>query len=293
MRFIVGRLSFSPLEQQNIFHRPVDRSPIELAEHLLQTNVISRSKSTRERPFVLGSFVRNDSILLGGRIGILDDVKITDYDMKEKSFIDLANLSYKTMVFLWDRNQQAILLEYRTDVHKKPEKLLEQLESHLNDSLVEYGLYVKIWVMPEPEKFWQAIERFRKIYRVRFRLAMPNLFGDTLKPLRDTLNDIRGSTNATEIVTELRNDAGRIKINKDSKQLQDAAEWIDKGGGEWSITGDTPNARKVTIKSTRTSKKVETKWELVNFNTEEFAYLLKELAPFYAYDKDGKGGESA
>lgn len=291
MKFVIGRLSFSPLPQLNLFSKEQTGTPIELAEGILRTRVHYAPPSGRGFGFKLGDFLTISGRLVAAKLGVLRDITLRDYDESRRNFVESPNSSYDTLFLLWDRDQQVILLQHLTTVHRNSERLFEHIELHLNNGLHEYGLAVKIWVIPETKGFWRALGYLDAIISVRLRLSMPNLFGKTQRTLRDWLTEVRDETNANEITTEVSNSEGHLVIKSDNRPLNEALNWIDKGGGEWSVAGRRGQGRKITLKSSKTVKRAETQLQFQNYTSEEAIQILNSLKPEYLVNLDPGPGD--
>jgi hypothetical protein len=294
MKFVVARMSFVPFEQQNLFDLPVDRTPIEIAEEILQTRPRYTPTKGNTIGFVLGSFQVLEGRLLAAKLGILRGVTLSKYNEDNHQFVDVKDDSYEKVALLWDREQQAILLERNTTIYYEPERLFEYIQSHLNLALSHYGLSVTIRVIPEPMSFWKTIEKYEKIYSVRFKLTIPNMFGFTQKSLADWLQGFKEEANATEVTTEVSNPEGKLELNTTDPQLHEAVNWVEKGGGEWSVVGGGKGKKRTSRSKTSSSKsmkRLDHPGTLEEFTAEEVAKAMKELRPGYAIDLSRKPGD--
>lgn len=295
MKFVAARMSFVLIDQLNLFQQPVDKPYVVLAEVALQRRTHYSSRRSNGVGFVLGSFITGpDGALVAAKLGILRGVVLTKFDEETQQFVDVEDESYQKLQLLWDREQQVILLERNTSVYHEPEKLFEHLQTLLNYELAQYGLQVIVRVLPEPSSFWKTVERYDHLYTIRFRLAVPNLFGHTQKDLADWLKGFREDTNATEVVTEVSNPEGKLVVKRDDVQVNEAVSWVEKGAGEWTVTGATQRAGKRSKRKKTSSSKTTKQLDARDVNEEitatDAANIVKELRPGYGVAIERKSG---
>lgn len=281
MNFVVARLSIIQDPQLKLFTRQTNKTKAELAEEILQTHTHYSPPSGRGLGFVLGSFLTLDGKLLAAKLGLLRDVKLYKYDVEERQFILKPDDTYDTLILLWDREQQVILLERRSSVHRSPEKLFEHIQHHLTYYLRDYGFQAIVRPLPDRGDFWNAVARFDKILKIRLTLVVPNLFGHTQQNLAQWLKACHADTNATEVTLELSNSEGNLHPRPDDIQLNDGLNWADKGAGGWSVTGIVSGSKRITYSSSKTPKKIHTTLEMENYTAEEAIRILRAVRPEY------------
>ena len=286
MKVHIARMSFISSAQKTLFKPEFEGTPVELAEKLLVDNTQYIPK--KKRGFVgliFGGFIFDtDRRLLSAKLGKTKEIIIPKYDDDKKDFLDKKDTSYPHVYFLWDRDEQAILLEKNTSVFQNYETVLRSIEDHFNNQLAKHELRVFIEPLTEKTDFWRAIETYKYLYEVTFKLHMPNLFGETQKDMKNILEIFRDRYNATGVSDQISNPDGRLNIPDDDSQVNTNLEWITKGGGSWSIRGKKVDAkRKVKITSTRSQNiKVEETVEIENYDVEEVKYILSILKPKYS-----------
>lgn len=291
MKFYVARMSFIPSKYQPLFKEDFEGKPIELAEQLLVSN--PEYIPEKKRGFVslyFGDFkFDSDGKLLAARLGKAKKVKLPKYDKLRKGFLEEKDTSYPYVYMLWDREEQVILIEKKSTVFPKYENVFRSIEGHLSRLLRKYGLSVSIAPITEKRDFWRHVESYTYIYEVYFKLYMPNLFGNTQKDLKEFLKSIKEAYNATDISTQLSNQDGLLKLSENDPEINRNLEWIEKGGGEWSITVKSDErSKKVVIRSTQNAKTVDTSIEIVNYSAEEVIAILNSLKENYSI-KDRAG----
>ena len=163
--------------------------------------------------------------------------------------------SFPPVVWLWDRQEQVILIERKTTVFKSAHNaaiMFEELSN--NDYLVEKGLRIFIEPCLEKDNFWVEYDKLRHIEQVTFALVMPNIFGDSKKALTDALNTIEDDTNTTALTTTFENKDGNLNL-RDSTWANVLVDWTNDGGGSWQIKGKkSPTAKSITLNSEPTAK---------------------------------------
>jgi len=285
MKFYIARLSFFPSAQQPLFRKQFEGSPIELAEELLVSN--TQYIPERKRGFVglfFGGFrFGDDGRLLAVKLGKAKEIKIQKYDRQTKDFLEEKDTSYPFVYMLWDRDEQVILLEKKTTVFPKYENVLRSIEDHLNRLLMDYGLSVSIVPIVEKRNFWKYIYTYKFIYEICFKLYVPNLFGYTQKDLKELLESYKDKYNTMEILTQISNKNGHLRVVENDPEINRNLEWIEKGGGEWYITGKkSEKTKKVKIKSTQDAKTTTTEVEFENYTAEEVKTIIESLRGEYS-----------
>lgn len=287
MQFHIARLSFVSPAQRILGKLKFEGTLIELTEKLLVENTQYTQK--KKRGFVsllFGGFIFDaDGRLLSAKIGIARERKWPDYDTDKIDFFDKRGMEYPWVYLLWDRDEQAILIERNTTVFRNYERVLKSIEDHLNKLLLKYGLRVFVKPLTEKADFWRAIRAYQYIYTANFELYMPNFFGKTQNELKKMLEILREDYNATSAASQISNLDGRLRIKEDDQQINNNLDWIIKGGGSWFLEGIKTGAKKkVKITSTRSEniKSEETSIEIENYTVEEVKSILRDLRPVYS-----------
>ncbi|HHS3346833.1 TPA: hypothetical protein ACTGGT_003626, partial [Vibrio cholerae] len=137
-----------------------------------------------------------DSGVMGGMVAKAKSINGHDLEFNEYSVDD-----YPPMVWLWDREQQVILLEKKTSVFSTPTAACKAFMSISNNiELAEIGLRVDIEPVlnEENQNFWEEYDKFDYVEAVTFELIPPNLFGNTEKEMKKALLDTAEGTNANK-----------------------------------------------------------------------------------------------
>ena len=297
MKFHVARLSFVSSAQRTLQKPEFEGNPIELTEKLLEENP---NHAPKKRGFIglyFGDFIFDTGRkLLAARLGKFKEVKITEYDERKKVFHDRKDASFPYVYLLWDKDEQAILVERDTSVFPNYEVLFRSIENHLNNLLKTYELRVSVTPLTERMDFWRSLREYAQgrgyLYEANFKLYMPNFFGNTQQNLKEILNAVKEDYNATEFSNQISNTDGRLNIQENDQKIDAALEWIMKGGGKWSIKGKKEEGkRKVTINSTKNAKTVETSVEIENYTPEGVAKIISSLKPEYSIKRGLVGND--
>ena len=198
MKFLIAHISFVPLVQKKLILKEFDGKPIQLIEKLLVENVhFDRIKTRYHVSIIFDNFIFDEKKrLLGGKIGIDKETQLPKHD--ERGFHKDIDKITPFVNFLWDGEDQFILVEKNASVFNNYEYVFNSIQSHLGNLIEPFGCGVFIEPITERKDFWEAYSRFDSIYEVTFELHMPNLFGDTQKELASLLKDSHRRFNTTE-----------------------------------------------------------------------------------------------
>jgi hypothetical protein len=288
MKFHIALLSFVPSVQKTLLKPEFKGTRIELAENLLKDNAkyIPRRGKRGYISLYFGDFLfGDDGRLLSARLGKSKDVILPKYDDSKQEYYTKEDKTYPHVYFLWDRDEQTILIERDTSVFWNYEVVLKSIEDHLNNLMNAYEIRVFIEPLTEKMDFWKAIKSYKYLYEVNFELHMPNSLGKTLSAIKEALDMYKKDYNATGVSNQISNEDGRLKIPEDDQQVNANLEWITKGGGKWTTKGKKADGkRKAKITSTKSQyiRTEETTVELENYDIEEILVILAELRRKYS-----------
>ncbi|BCK33193.1 hypothetical protein VCSRO96_3013 [Vibrio cholerae] len=231
-----------------------------------------------------------DSGVMGGMVAKAKSINGHDLEFNEYSVDD-----YPPMVWLWDREQQVILLEKKTSVFSTPTAACKAFMSISNNiELAEIGLRVDIEPVlnEENQNFWEEYDKFDYVEAVTFELIPPNLFGNTEKEMKKALLDTAEGTNANKITTVFENKDSKLNLKSDGF-LNNMIRWCRKGGGNWLLKGRLSGHRKQIsqIKSEKTAKIVVmegkgiTELQLRNYGVEDIVQIVELYRPQYDYNE--------
>lgn len=288
MKFHIAHLSFVPSAQKTLIKSEFKCTPIELAEKLLRSNAkyIPRKGKRGVISLYFGDFlIGDDGRLLSARLGKSKDVILPKYDDTEQKYHDEKDKINPHVYFLWDRDEQEILLERDTGVFQNYEVVIKSIEDHLNNLMNNYEIRVFVEPLTEKMDFWKAIQSYKNhLYEVNFEMHMPNFLGKTVLAIKEALDMYKKDYNATGITNQISNEDGKLNLHEDDPKVNANLEWITKGGGKWYIKGKKGEGkRKARISSTKSQyiKTEETTIELENYTVKEIVAILAELKPKY------------
>lgn len=186
--------------------------------------------------------------VMAGVISKQQKIKGHDKDFRE---FDVDN--YPPIVWIWDREEQVLLVEKKTSVFKDVHQVAKAFEDLANnDYLAQLGLRVFIEACLEMEDFWSEYHRLQFIDKVSFTLITPNIFGSSKQALTDDLRKLEADTNANAVTTTFENKDGNLKL-KGSHWASILVDWVKDGGGSWVIKGrKTLKSKPTTVSSNQT-----------------------------------------
>lgn len=300
----MARLSFVPTVQRTLIRPELEGKHVELAEKILKDNPLYTQKKKKGYvSLIFGNFILgHDQRLLAAKLGHVRELKWpSDYDLTRRVFPDEKTKIFPSVCLLWDRDEQVILIERNTAVFRNYERVLKSIEDHLNNSLTKCELRVFIEPITEKTDFWKAIRLYKYLYAVSFELHMPNFLGKSQEAIKELLEIYRRGYNATSVTSQLSNPDGKLTIPVEDPQTSKSLEWVARGGGSWSMEGFKEGAKrkvKMTSKTGKNMRTIETYMELTNYTAEEVVLILNNARPIYSVnseditDKSIKNGDN-
>lgn len=189
--------------------------------------------------------------VMAGVISKQQKIKGHDKDFRE---YDVDN--YPPIVWIWDREEQVLLVEKKTSVFKDAHQVAKAFEDLANnDYLAQLGLRIFIEPCLEMDDFWSEYQRLPFIDKVSFTLITPNIFGSSKQALTDDLRKLEEDTNANAVTTTFENKDGNLKL-KSSHWASVLVDWVKDGGGSWLIKGRKTLKSKSTIVSSNQTAKI-------------------------------------
>ncbi|PMM45277.1 hypothetical protein [Vibrio splendidus] len=200
---------------------------------------------------------------------------------------------FPPMVWFWDREQQVLLVEKKSNVFSTATSACKAFQKISNNiELAELGLRAEIEpVLNESEhSFWEEYDRFEFVQSVSFELTPPNLFGDTEKEMKKALKDTAKNTNANKVITVFENKDKQLNLKSDG-WLNNMVNWCRKGGGHWLMKGRLFGHKKqiTNVKSEKTAKVVVmegkgiTEVTLSGYAPHDVKDILELYRPTYQY----------
>jgi hypothetical protein len=286
MKYFVARMSFYQSPQKAIDKIETKENPIDLLERLLREKpeyTPNKKKVYEEKKgiaLLFGNFIFYEGQLVAVKVGRGKETPWPDYDREERKFVKFSRTKFPNALMLWDRYEQAIIIEKNPQIFPIIQAFFNSLENHFNSLLRPYEITVSIIPLTTEIDFWNTIKQFDKIYNVNFGLKMPNLFGHTNEALKETLEQFKNENNAEELSTKISNSNGSLKLAKDS-WITPMLKWITIGGGYWSIRCGKKSGRSETITNTDNAKTIESTKELVEDNAEDANLIIESLKKEY------------
>ena len=217
--------------------------------------------------------------------------KIKGHDKEFREF-DVDN--YPPIVWIWDREEQVLLVEKKTSVFKDVHQVAKAFEDLANnDYLAQLGLRVFIEACLEMEDFWSEYHRLQFIDKVSFTLITPNIFGSSKQALTDDLRKLEADTNANAVTTTFENKDGNLKL-KGSHWASILVDWVKDGGGSWVIKGrKTLKSKPTTVSSNQTAKIVLVEGEISEIQLDGYSPSdIKEIIALHQNRYTYKNEES-
>ncbi len=201
----------------------------------------------------------------------------------DSEFIEFIVDDFPPMVWIWDRQQQVILVEKKTSVLPTATAACKAFGTITNNiQLSRLGLRADIEpVLNNTENsFWEEYDKFEFVQSVLFELTPPNLFGETEKEMKKALNNTAQSTNANKITTKFENTDSKLNL-KSEGLIGNMVNWCRKGGGNWLLKGRLAGReqRMGHVKSEKTAKIVVmeggiTEVTLENYNVDDIVQVI-------------------
>jgi hypothetical protein len=169
----------------------------------------------------------------------------TEIIIPEGDFFDQESIdNWEKLFFAIDTDQQIILSQYSSNI-AQPSVIKNVFTKMFEMTGIQLDHEVMIEFICEPQSFWEFIEDADSLYRVRFELSAPNLFGAS-KKANTYMEEVKKRYNATDYKGELSNPQGKLK--PDREEFENFRDYADSGGGNWSVTKGK-NGKKSTLTS--------------------------------------------
>jgi hypothetical protein len=154
------------------------------------------------------------------------------HEAGEKDIETAEDTEFPFVYIIIDFSRQIILIQKKTSVFQNISTSQNILQLLIN-STVDFGQYIfTIDEISHKERFWQLVEKSRKIYSLKLNLRAPNLFGGRFKA-NELLKREQEEHNAAEIEVEYKNEYGNLLVKEDS--VGSYINYIAAGGGSYSL----------------------------------------------------------
>ena len=184
------------------------------------------------------------------------ETKKTIFKEGETDIENIDEIDYPFIYVIIDTQHQIVLIELKTSVFSSLNTAKEKLKKCFEQGFELHGFEVMFEEIADSSTFWTFVDNATGIYEVAFTLNSPNLFGG-YNDTNHMLRDISETYNNNETTLKINSKKARlVNIKKENRQLKDAVEYASGGGGEWTLTVATKDAKKKTFKSKHNIKKV-------------------------------------
>ncbi|HDU2892224.1 hypothetical protein VKY16_25615 [Klebsiella variicola] len=271
--------------QKDIVH--FENAIVSSAQKLYLTS--STPSVHKKTSYTLKLSIKPTEGVMAGVISKQQKIKVHDKDFRE---FDVDN--YPPIVWIWDREEQVLLVEKKTSVFKDVHQVAKAFEDLANnDYLAQLGLRVFIEACLEMEDFWSEYHRLQFIDKVSFTLITPNIFGSSKQALTDDLRKLEADTNANAVTTTFENKDGNLKL-KGSHWASILVDWVKDGGGSWVIKGrKTLKSKPTTVSSNQTAKIVLVEGEISEIQLDGYSPSdIKEIIALHQNRYTYKNEES-
>ncbi|CAK3526225.1 MULTISPECIES: hypothetical protein [Vibrio] len=289
MNFYALRVSLVAMEPQLFVNKNMSEDIYAFEDALRYSEHSPPENEHNEKLFSLKIMIDGrDEGVMAGMVAKAKSLHGHDANFNEYSVDD-----FPPMVWLWDREQQVILVEKKTNVFSTPTAACKAFQSLANNiELAEINLRADITPVLNStvHTFWEEYDRFESVQTVTFDLIPPNLFGNTEKEMKKALCDTTENTNANVIRTTFENKDSTLKL-KSEGWLNNMVRWCRKGGGEWTLKGRLAGHKKklTSVGSERVAKIVAmsgkgvTEIELSNYSAGDVVEVLSLYREKYDY----------
>ncbi|MDF4941917.1 hypothetical protein P3579_24070 [Vibrio parahaemolyticus] len=297
MNFYALRVSLVAKEPQLFIHKNMS-DDIYAFEDALRYSVQNPPENEhKEKLFSFKIMIDGrDEGVMAGMVAKAKSLHGHDADFNEFSVDD-----FPPMVWLWDREQQVVLVEKKTSVFSSPVAACKAFQALSNNiELAEINLRADIEPVQNSSghTFWEEYDKFDSIQSVRFELNPPNLFGNTEKEMQKALNDTTESTNANKVITTFENKDSTLKLKSDS-WFGNMVRWCRKGGGDWKMKGilSGHKSKLTTVSSEKVAKIVSmtgkgiTEVELRNYGSSDVVDIINAYRKEYDYHDENNDSE--
>lgn len=147
---------------------------------------------------------------------------------------------------------QIIAVEYKPSIINDPLTLLNKWADETNEQIAQYGYNLAINSIATEDSFWSIIKKYKgQIEEVVLEYSIPNLFNLGTE-LESELKETNKAFNAAKASIVISNKQGNLEIPEDNKLMQESADYIDKGGGQYKIKIKGEKTHRISAKKVKT-----------------------------------------
>ncbi|EMW0821542.1 MULTISPECIES: hypothetical protein [Klebsiella] len=256
--------------------RHFEQAMVQVSKNL--SNISATPSVHKQWRYTLKISIESSEGIMAGVISKQQKIRGHDKDFHE---FDVDN--YPPVIWIWDKDEQILLVEKKTSVFRdalQTAKAFEDLGN--NEYLSELGLRVFIEPCLEIDDFWSEYHNLEFIDNVTFTLVTPNIFGNSKEALTAELRDIERDTNANSITTSFENKDGNLKL-ANSSWASTLVDWVKDGGGSWFIKGrKTLKSKTTTVSSNKTAKVILVEGDITEVELNGYsAQDVKDIISIY------------
>lgn len=255
MKFWALTASLIPMDYDLFYEQGQERDPLILKAAFLDASKNIDQTSTNQ--IIIGRIEQSGDDFIGlytkPETAHLFDANFEHYEQK----------TFPPKIWIWNQSEQLILVQIEKSIFKDAEVAGRAFKKIIAPFLAQSQLEIQIYPKISEDTFWKSTERLEKIFEIRFEHATPNLFGKSKEEMTELLKAARDDTNATSVITIVKNPQGNIKPKRQGS-ISRALDWIKDGGGRWWLKGRSPHSgQRISIQSGEHATVYETPKEII------------------------------
>ena len=154
----------------------------------------------------------------------------TDKDIQAQNIDD-----YPFSYIIVDIGQQLFLIQRNNEITPLVESLISLVQKSFSFLLSDERMQIIFSPITEKGVFWDIVEKNAgKIHTIEFELLSPNFLGQSYTA-NQLMKELRRDTNTESLKMTLKNESGKLKINKSIPFYSVLLEYISNGGGKWNL----------------------------------------------------------
>lgn len=204
--------------------------------------------------------IRNDKNIYWGKLSKRITLNLSK--KTENDFIENPEESWPASNFSINLEKQIFVIELNSEFGMPVHIVINKFEEFVNTKFSVLGFRFSFEPLVEKKEFWSIIENHSELYRVKFLMNSPNLFGAN-KKANESLKELRELYNNTNAAIILENQGGELRLPQDP--IEDYRDYCDAGGGHWEIkVGEREKglARKRVISSIQRALRIKTRFHM-------------------------------
>lgn len=176
-----------------------------------------------------------------------------------------------------DSYGQIIAIEQNSTVLKTPINILRLWADEQNKLLYNFGYFLSINPISYKKSFWEIVKKYKnQIEELVFEYSMPNLF-NTGDCLEQDLKNANRNFNATKAKIVFTNKNDSLNLSEDNQLLQQSANYIDNGGGEFKLKVKGEKTHIMSVKRIKTQKFEIQDLNIKAENSDEITMILSKI----------------